>query len=179
MKKHILGSVLVLLILSACASRPYAPRLGVMPGSQQSLQNFQQDDLRCRQQAKAAMGDKTPEHIQQETIGRDAAIGTFAGALLGAVLGRGNHSIAAGAATGLIYGGLIGAGDGYAKAENAREDFDIRYIQCMYNAGHRIPVNRVKYIEVIEPQSYIEKPATIPPPAGKKTFGVPPDFKQP
>jgi hypothetical protein len=74
------------LFTAACASMPSGPSVLVLPGSGKSMEQFQGDDVRCRQAAVQQM---------QATEGGDVP---------------------------------------------AQLRFDMGYMQCMYAAGHQVPV---------------------------------------
>ena len=61
------------------------------------------------------------------------------GAAAGAALG-GSEGAAVGAGTGLLFGSVAGADSGRYQRGTSQTMYDHAYIQCMYGAGHRVPV---------------------------------------
>lgn len=130
--------------LSACAVQPPAgPSFAAMPGQGKTYEQFQSDDARCRQTAAAANGNVTPgQGATQSGIasaGVGTAIGAAAGALLGAAAGSPAAGAAIGAGTGLVGGGLVGAGTSQASAASLQHNYDVTYAQCMAAAGDNVP----------------------------------------
>jgi hypothetical protein len=167
--------LIFLLLLNGCTTIPQGPGITALPGSNETLISFQEDDLRCRQQAKRQSGDQSPNQIKDKTIGDHAAVGTIVGALLGAAFGSGHNDVAFGAASGMILGVMSGSDEGYAAGHSLQHRYDNVYTLCMYTAGHRVPV-KVKFIEQANKVS-APTPATTSVPSGVP-YGVPPDFKQ-
>ncbi|MEY3791176.1 MAG: hypothetical protein RLZ09_2012, partial [Pseudomonadota bacterium] len=64
---------------------------------------------------------------------------TAVGAAAGAALG-GSNGAAVGAGTGLLFGSVAGADSGRYERGTSQTMYDHAYIQCMYGAGHRVPV---------------------------------------
>jgi len=85
-----------------------------------SFEQFQLDDVQCRQWALQQTG-VTPNRAGAASTATGAAVGTAAGAGLGAA--------AASPAT----GAAVGAG---ASAQNK---YDIGYVQCMYAKRNQVP----------------------------------------
>jgi hypothetical protein len=133
--------LLLLLVLSGCATIPEGPSVLVLPGPGKSFEQFQTEDVICRQWATQQTGVTPQDAANQETL-KGAAVGTLLGAGLGAAIGAaaGDPGLGAaiGAGSGLLGGTLIGADNGEASAEAAQNRFDIAYQQCMYAKGNRI-----------------------------------------
>jgi hypothetical protein len=133
-----------LLELVGCTvAPPTGPSFAAMPGAGKTYEQFQADDLRCRQTAAASIGNVTPgQAATQSAVGSaavGAGLGAAAGALLGAAGGNAGAGTAIGAGTGLLAGGLIGAGTGQASAAGLQRSYDITYAQCMAAAGESVP----------------------------------------
>ena len=167
--------IIFLLLSNACTTIPQGPGVTALPGSNKTIASFQEDDMRCRKQAKIQSGDQSPNQIKEQTIGDHAAIGTIVGALLGAAFGQGHQDVAFGAATGLIFGAMTGSDEGYAAGHNVQHSYDNAYTLCMYSAGHRVPV-KVKFIEQAPNKISSPTPTTTVP--SGTPYGVPPDYKQ-
>ena len=85
------------------------------------------------------LGGKSPGKTSQESTINSAVIGTAVGAAAGAALG-GSEGAAVGAGTGLLFGSVAGADSGRYQRGTSQTMYDHAYIQCMYGAGHRVPV---------------------------------------
>lgn len=75
-KRHLqrhLPAVATLLLLAACASTPSGPDVLALPGSGKSLEQFNGDDVSCRQYALAQLGGKSPGSAASERAGSGAA----------------------------------------------------------------------------------------------------------
>jgi hypothetical protein len=140
-KRSIL-SVLALLALVGCATLPTGPSVMVLPGSGKSFDQFQTDDLVCRQWAGQQIG-MSPQQTANRNTATGAVAGTLIGAALGAAIGAatGSPGIGAGigAGSGLLFGTASGAGAGQAYGYDAQQRYDIAYQQCMYAKGNQIP----------------------------------------
>jgi uncharacterized protein YcfJ len=139
--RHGLLLLLLSLVLSGCATVPDGPSVLVLPGQGKSFDQFQAEDLFCRQWATQQTGVTPSEAANQETM-KGAAVGTLLGAGLGAAIGAaaGDPALGAaiGAGSGLLGGTLVGADEGEASAAAAQNRFDIAYQQCMYAKGNRV-----------------------------------------
>lgn len=128
------------LALGGCAVAPTAPTVMVLPGTQKTADQFHADGAMCQQQAQAMFAPATQAANDQAVA--SAAIGTVVGAAAGALLGGGyysNSSIAAGAATGLMFGSAVGGSQSQYSTYGLQRRFDIAYVQCMYLRGHQVP----------------------------------------
>lgn len=126
-------------LLAGCATFPEGPGVLALPGTGKSFDQFRGDDAACRAYAFEQVGGKTAGRAAGEASARSAAAGAAVGGILGAAV-DGHRGVAMGAGTGLVVGGLAGSHAGETAAERRQEAYDIRYIQCMYANGHRVPV---------------------------------------
>ena len=152
-------------LLSACAAVPTGPSVMVLPGMGKPFDQFQVDDMLCRQYAEAQTGVPPGEAGRQSTI-NTAALGTLlgagAGAALGAAAGDAGVGAAVGAGSGLLVGTAGGAEAGTGASRSLQWRYDVSYMQCMYAKGNQVPGTRTA------PQSsYVPPPGTPPPPNGE------------
>jgi hypothetical protein len=163
-----LGTLLIGLLLTGCATIPGGPSVMVLPGAGKSFEQFQTDDFACRQWAAQQTGI-TPGQASAGGTAAGAAIGTVVGAAAGAAIGAAAGSPATGAAVGAGAGLLGGTAAGASRAGGSSEAvqyrYDMTYMQCMYAKGNQIPVARGS-----EP-AYTVPP---PPPAAPLPPGIPP-----
>jgi len=156
------------LLLSACTTMPTGPGVLVLPSPGKSLQDFQVEDMICRQWAGQQIG-MSPQDIAAENTVKGAAVGTAigagAGALLGSASGDAGSGAAIGAGAGLLMGTAAGASSGQAYGWEAQERYDYAYVQCMYAKGNQIPgqVHRYRIRKV---------------PATPDRYSVPPDYRE-
>ena len=173
MKKSILLTAPLAILLGACATVPTGPSVMVLPGTGKPFEHFQADDAACRQFALQSAGITTTK-AAGDTMITGAAVGTAVGAAAGAALGAaaGNPAIgaAAGAGVGLLGGTAIGGSYADANVHSVQQRYDIGYMQCMYAKGNQIPVSRgsVPYSSnrVFTPPPPPPPPAMTTPPAG-------------
>jgi hypothetical protein len=163
------GVMLLLLIplLSACAVMPTGPSVMVLPGVGKPFDQFQVDDMVCRQFAQTQTGIPPGEAGKQSTI-NTAALGTLLGAGVGAALGAaaGDAGVGAaiGAGSGLLFGTASGAEAGAGTARSLQSRYNVSYMQCMYAKGNQVPGTPSG------PQSsYVPPPPGTPPPPGAGT----------
>jgi hypothetical protein len=154
-------------LLSACAAVPTGPSVMVLPGVGKPFDQFQVDDLLCRQYAQTQTGIPPGEAGRQSTI-NTAALGTLlgagAGAALGAAAGDAGVGAAIGAGSGLLVGTASGAEAGAGTARSLQSRYDVSYMQCMYAKGNQVPGTPSA------PQSsYVPPPPGTPPPPGAGT----------
>ena len=175
-------SLLLLLVISGCATMPSGPSVMVLPPPGKSFEQFQTEDAVCRQWASQQIGLGPQEAANQNTA-QGAVIGTAVGAGLGAAIGSVSGSAGAGAAIGAASGLLIGASAG---AENGRvyglqaqRRYDIAYMQCMYAKGNNVPgmTRRVRSVRRVAPPppDLSKTPPDVPP----DPSGPPEDFVEP
>ena len=164
-------TLVVLLVLGGCATVPSGPSVLVLPAPGKPFEQFQTDDLACRQWAGQQIGISAQDTINRNTATSAAvgtAIGAGAGALLGAASGDAGAGAAIGAGSGLLVGTAAGSGAGQAYGYEAQQRYDYAYVQCMYAKGNQIPgqVHRYRVRKV--------RPSLAPPPAYR--YPVPPDY---
>ena len=153
---------------------PTGPSVLVLPGTAKNFEQFQTDDVVCRQWAHQQTGT-TPNQAAAASTVTGAAVGTVVGAGLGAAIGAAAGSPATGAAVGAgagLFGGTaVGAGNAYASSISVQGHYDIAYVQCMYAKGNQIPVSRGSqptYTSAAPP------PPPPPPPPPQRPPDVPP-----
>ena len=178
-----LGAAVGTLLLSACVTVPAGPSMSALPGSRKGWDQFQADDVACRQFA-AQQGGVPSESAASAGVG-SAVVGTVLGAAVGGILG-GGEGAAVGAGMGLFTGGVIGAGNAQVAGSVTQQRFDNAYFQCMYASGHRVPAP-AGYVSssrqrsptaVASTRSAPPPNAAIPPPDApppRTTFNVPPN----
>jgi hypothetical protein len=147
------------LLIAGCASLPGGPSVLVLPGSGKGLEAFRADEAACRQYALHQVGGREAEQAATDSAVRSAVVGTVVGAVAGAALG-GDEGARVGAGTGLLVGGLAGSEAGYVSGHELQRRYDHAYIQCMYLAGHRVPVSGRFTVEQVAPA---RAPAATPP----------------
>ncbi|HEX9024466.1 MAG TPA: glycine zipper family protein [Geobacteraceae bacterium] len=137
-----LVSILALSALTGCATIPNGPSAQVLPGSGKSFEQFQTDDIVCRQWAGQSIGMSQQEFVNQNTA-TGAVVGTVlgagVGALIGAATGNPGAGAAIGAGSGLLVGTASGANAGNASGWEAQQRYDNTYVQCMYAKGNQVP----------------------------------------
>jgi len=158
-----IGVPALLLVLAGCAVVPTGPSMMALPGTGKSFDQFRADDAACRQYAYQQIG-ATTQAAEQAAV-QSAVVGTAIGAVAGAAFG-GSRGAAVGAGSGLIVGSAAGS-QSYAYGYQGQRAFDQAYMQCMYAAGHRVPV----YGSFSGASGYQGAPASgltpPPPPAGR------------
>ena len=167
-KIHRLLALLVVSLLTACASIPSGPSVMALPGSGKNFDQFRHDDYQCKQFAYEQVGGVTPNQSALASGATTAAIGTGLGAAAGALIGLGTGSAgygaAVGAGSGLIAGGLIGTGNARASGRMSQHRYDNSYVQCMYAQGHRVPVHGQVIENPVRSSNSYQKINNIPPP---------------
>ena len=177
-----LGAALVM--LGGCSSLPPGPSVMVLPGSQTSFEQFQQDDSVCRGFATASSGTPAQQAAQESGVG-SAVVGIAVGAAAGAAIGAAAGVFATGAAIGAGSGLLLGAGSGVGRADAAgsalQQRYDNAYMQCMYAKGNQIPMARSSLPQpapMPRPHAYRPPPPPtsrdLPPPPLPPTGAPPP-----
>jgi YmgG-like glycine-zipper protein len=161
----------ILMLLSACATVPAGPNVMVLPGVGKPFDQFQVDDMLCRQYAQGQLGPTPAQEGSQKTVS-GAVIGTLlgaaAGAAIGAAAGGPDVGAAIGAGTGLLMGTAVGSDVGNAAAGSLQWRYDVAYTQCMYAKGNQVPGAPGS------PSHYAPPPPNAPPPPG----AVPPPPRQ-
>jgi hypothetical protein len=125
-----------LLLLSACASEPLGPTIGVMPAPGKPFDVFQSDQALCRQFA-ADQIQGGAQQANNRQVGT-AVVGTLLGAGLGAAIG-GGRGAAVGAGAGALGGTAVGAGPSGQAQYSLQQQYNLGYAQCMYSRGNQVP----------------------------------------
>ena len=131
----------ILAMLVGCAQTPMGPTVQVMPGPGRSFDQFQTDQLVCKNYAQQQVQGQA-ENANQRAVG-GAVIGTVLGAAAGAVIGGAVGNAGAGAAIGAASG--AGAGTLYGTDASNRaqwsiqQQYDNAFAQCMYAKGDQVP----------------------------------------
>ena len=156
---------LVMGVVSACATVPTGPNVMVLPGAGKPLDQFQADDVVCRQYAQQQIGVVPGQATTQSTINTAAlgtAVGAAAGAVIGAATGHPGPGAAVGAGGGLLTGTAAGADAGGASSGMLQRRYDTAYVQCMYARGNQVPG-----------ATAAPNPGAAPPPPGTPPPGQP------
>ena len=138
-----LAAVAAAALLAGCVTAPTGPQVMALPGTSKSFEQFQADDVTCRQFASYSIGatDATQQanNAAAANAAVGAALGAAAGAIIGSATGQAGPGAAIGAGTGLIFGSASGANAaGYTYAQ-AQHHYDSAYLQCMYAKGNQVP----------------------------------------
>jgi outer membrane lipoprotein SlyB len=157
----------VALSLAGCATTPNGPSNMALPGTGKDFNLFRADDLSCRDFALGQIGSKSVNQQYNESLAATAAVGTVIGAAVGAAAG-GGEGAAIGAGVGALSGGAIGADTAASSGDNAQHKYDNAYLQCMYAAGHKIPV------PASMAKTYTQGGSTTTTTITRSTTGVPP-----
>lgn len=157
----IVTGVAALLLMSGCATTPTGPSVLVLPGTGKSFDQFNRDEVYCRDYAMRGLGGKAPGKAGTDSTVASAVAGTAVGAVAGAAFG-GRQGAAVGAGTGLLFGTTIGSESGRYERSSAQTRYDNGYIQCMYGAGHRVPLPGGLYSN--EGRQSGTSSSTLPPP---------------
>jgi Glycine-zipper domain len=151
----------IVVLLGACSTRPTGPNVMVLPGVGKPFDQFQVDDMVCRQFAQGQIGT-TPAQVSTQSTVQGGAIGTAlgaaAGAAVGAAAGNAGLGAAVGAGTGVLVGTAAGAESGSATAGTLQWRYDVAYVQCMYAKGNQVPGTTAAS------SSYVPPPPNAPPP---------------
>ena len=78
LKKHRRFPLLLVFLLSACASIPSGPSVMVLPGSGKTFDQFRGDDSYCKQYAGEQVGGATPNQAAISSGAGTAAIAKYA-----------------------------------------------------------------------------------------------------
>jgi hypothetical protein len=166
-RKRLLA-LLVLLVLSGCATQPSGPSVLVLPNPGKPFEQFQRNDMACRQWAQMQIGMSAQAVANQNMVTGavvGTAIGAGAGALMGDASGQAGSGAALGAGTGLLVGTAAGANAGQEYGWKAQQQYDYAYVQCMYAKGNQIPGQVHQY-----------RIRQISPPPSRRASPVPPDY---
>jgi hypothetical protein len=153
----------IVVFLSACTTLPTGPNAMVLPGVGKPFDQFQVDDMLCRQYAQGQIGITPDQGWTQRTVGGLAVgtlLGAAAGAAIGAAAGSPDVGAAVGAGTGLLMGSAVGSEAGYAASWSLQQRYDVAYVQCMYAKGNQVPGTTAA------PSNYAPPPPNAPPPPG-------------
>jgi hypothetical protein len=149
-------------LLSAYAAVPTGPSVMVLPGMGKPLDQFQVDDMLCRQYAQTQTGVPPGEAGTRSPV-NTAALGTLlgagAGATIGAAAGDAGLGTAIGAGSGLLFGTASGAEAGGGASRSLQWRYDASYMQCMYAKGNQLPGS-----PTAPESSYVPPPPGTPPP---------------
>jgi hypothetical protein len=131
------------LALTACATPPPAgPAVLALPPKGGDYALFQQQDAACRQNASASIGYGNPQVAANQAAAGTVALGTLAGAGIGAAIGAAGGNVGAGAAIGAGAGALASGGAAAnaaaASGYGTQQQYDITYSQCMTAAGNEV-----------------------------------------
>src|SRR5919109_288607 len=142
MVKKCVMLILVLGVVSACATVPTGPSVMVLPGAGKPFGQFQLDDMVCRQYAQQQIGVAPGQAATQSAVNTavlGTAIGAAAGAAIGAATGHPGVGAAVGAGGGLLTGTAAGAQAGAVSSGALQQRYDFAYVQCMYAKGDQVP----------------------------------------
>ena len=161
-----LASLAAIVALAGCVTAPTGPRVTALPGSAKNFDQFQADDVSCRQYAQSYQGD--PTKAANDAAGANAVIGAGWGAATGALIGsasaQAGPGAAIGAGIGLLFGSLAGANAANATYYGAQRQYDAAYLQCMYAKGNQVPAAAApRYNRAPPPYGY-PYPAPAAPP---------------
>jgi len=151
----------VALLLAACATVPDGPSILALPGTGKGLEQFKSDAADCRRFALQQSGGSSADQNAIDSGVRSAAVGTLLGAAAGAAVG-GHQGAGVGAGAGLVVGGLAGTEAAEHSAYGTQQRYDIAYVQCMYEQGHRVPVSGRLTVE--RSRAGLSAPAPTPTP---------------
>ena len=165
-----LASLAAVLALTGCVTAPAGPRVMALPGSAKSFDQFQADDVSCREYAQYTLGPSDPAKAANDAAAANAAWGAALGAAAGAIIGAATHQAGPGAAigagTGLLFGSAAGSNAAGATYYGAQRQYDAAYLQCMYAKGNQVPAAAApRYYRAPPPYGY-PYPAPPAPPAG-------------
>lgn len=154
------STLAVALALAACTTTPTGPSVAVMPGTGKSFDQFNADDLVCRQyagnQTSGAANDANNKAVES------GVVGTLIGAAAGAAFG-GHNAAGVGAGAGLIVGSAAGANQSQYGNYSVQRRYDIAYEQCMYTKGNSVPVQGQMHHYNTQ-ATYAPPPPNTPPP---------------
>jgi outer membrane lipoprotein SlyB len=163
-------------LTAGCVTLPSGPSVTVLPGTGKAFQQFQVDDVECRQFAAQQSGVSTNQVGADNTVA-GATIGTLigaaAGAAIGAAAGNPGAGAAIGAGTGLFGGTAVGASNAQIAQVSVQRRYDNAYTQCMYAKGNQVPVAAGQRMPAYSP-GYTQSTGTPPPPPSGKTPPPPP-----
>ncbi|HYF58845.1 MAG TPA: YMGG-like glycine zipper-containing protein, partial [Burkholderiaceae bacterium] len=150
---------------AGCASIPNGPSTMALPGSTRTFAQFRIDDDACRRYALERIGGQGAERVAQDTVAAGAVGGAAVGAVAGAAIG-GSRGAGVGAGTGLLVGTAVGSDRSSTSGWDAQRRYDQSYVQCMYAAGHKVPVAEGSFRGERAPLPRAATPGLPMPPAG-------------
>jgi hypothetical protein len=164
-------------LVTGCATVPAGPGVMVLPGTGKPFNQFQVDDVSCREFAAHQAGVSTNQAGVDNTVA-GATVGTLlgaaAGAAIGAVAGSPATGAAVGAGFGLLGGTATGAGNAQAAQISVQRRYDNAYVQCMYAKGNQVPVARGSQPPYTQAGAVPPPPKGTPPPPPPPPAGVVP-----
>jgi hypothetical protein len=122
--KRISAALVAGVLVAGCATAPLGPRVAVMPAPGKPFEQFQREDIACRQYAEQSVGGG------EQRIQDQAAQTTVLSTLLGAEVGAG---------FGLATGAAASSGQTRHFSYDLQRRYDIAYQQCMYSRGNQLP----------------------------------------
>ncbi|MCG6965822.1 MAG: hypothetical protein LJE59_04880 [Chromatiaceae bacterium] len=166
-----LFAVLATGVLAGCATLPGGPSVLVLPGHGKSFEQFQVDDMVCRDFALNRLGGVSAQQAMDESTAKTAVTTALLGAAVGAAA-NGSRGAGIGAASGALVGTAVGSSAGSGAAWDAQRRYDYAYQQCMYAKGNQVPVSdawgrntsRGYYAVPPPPPGYSTRRSDIPPP---------------
>lgn len=163
--KQKITSLLLLLVMSGCATLPTGPSVNVLPAPGKPFAAFRTEDATCRQWAEQQMGMST-QQAYNKNVATGAVAGTAIGAGLGAAVGSASGHAGAGAAigaaSGLLVGSVTGSNAGQVYGREAQRRYDNAYVECMYSYGNQVPGYRPR-VASAPPQPVVAAPPPPPP----------------
>ena len=164
--------IVLLSMLSGCATIPTGPSVMVLPSVNKSFDLFRSDDIVCRQYAYEQVGGVQGQQAAGSSAVKSATVGTAVGAAAGALIGSASGDAGAGAAigagSGLLFGSAAGSDYSLQSYNSTQRRYDNAYMQCMYAKGHQIPGYRRS------------TRSTVSAPAGRYSYPPPPpDYRPP
>jgi len=150
--------------LAGCVSTPSGPSLMALPGTGKNFEQFQMDDMTCRDFASYQVGGNSADNAAAESGLKSAAVGTVVGAAAGAAIG-GGQGAGVGAGAGLLVGSAAGANAAQGSAYSLQQRYDFAYTQCMYSKGNKVPVSG-RFTSNNAPRAKAAPPPPPPPPPG-------------
>jgi hypothetical protein len=166
------GAAVALSLVAGCVTMPSGPSVMVLPGQGVSFEQFQTDELTCRQYAFVQIGGANANAAANNSAVTTAAAATAIGTAAGALIDGSKEGAEVGAGSGLLVGSAMGANSSGQSSYALQQRFDMSYIQCMYAKGNLVPMYGSPVAQRSEPRYYGTPPpppsrmAPPPPPAG-------------
>lgn len=130
------GALVLLALLSSCATQPIGPTVQVMPAAGKPFDKFAQEEDSCKFYAQGQIAGAV-DNANRNAVG-GAVLTTALGAGTGALLGGGE-----GARFGTAGGAVAGSGVATDMSANSQatiqQRYDAAYSQCMYAKGNQVP----------------------------------------